>query len=94
MSDGLKEVSGGRSKCQVDVSKCQGVVSKCQVVVSKRQVVVSKCQGVVSKCQVQGGIFQGNQGARFPQNLQAHTKCWQKFTRICHKFDRKVFHAK
>ena len=42
----------------------------------------------------QGGIFQGNQGAMFPRNPQAHTKCWQKFTRICHKFDRKVFHAK
>ena len=25
---------------------------------------------------------------------QAHTKCWQKFTCFCHKFDRKVFSAK
>ena len=28
----------------------------------------------------QGGIFPGSQGARLPQNLQAPTKCWQKFT--------------
>ena len=42
----------------------------------------------------QGGIFPGSQGARLPRNLQAPTKCWQKFTHCCHKSDRKVFSAK
>ena len=28
----------------------------------------------------QGGIFPGNQGARFPRNLQTHTKFLQQFT--------------
>ena len=41
----------------------------------------------------QGGMFPGSQGARLPRNLQAPTKCWQKFPHFCHKFDRKVFSA-
>ena len=39
----------------------------------------------------QGGILAGNQGARFPRNLQAHTKFWQKFTLFWREFDFKVF---
>ena len=35
---------------------------------------------IVVLCTCQGGIFPGSQGARLPRNLQAHTKCWQKFT--------------
>ena len=39
----------------------------------------------------QGGIFQGNQGARFPRNLQVHTKSLLQFTLFCCEFDIKVF---
>ena len=39
----------------------------------------------------QGGIFQGNQGARFPRNLQAHTKFLLQFTLFCREFDIKIF---
>ena len=46
----------------------------------------------VNPCQ--GGIFLGSRGARFPQNLQAPKKCWQKCRCFCHKFDMKVFPAK
>ena len=38
----------------------------------------------------QGGILAGNQGARFPRNLQTHTKFLQHFTLFLHKFDFKV----
>ena len=38
----------------------------------------------------QGGIFTGNQGARFPRNLQTHTKFLQHFTLFWRKFDFKV----
>ena len=39
----------------------------------------------------QGGIFPGNQGARFPRNLQAHTKFLQQFTLFWREFDFKVY---
>ena len=39
----------------------------------------------------QGGILAGNQGARFPRNLQAHTKFSKKFTLFWREFDLKVF---
>ena len=38
----------------------------------------------------QGGIFTGNQGTRFPRNLQTHTKFLQHFTLFWRKFDFKV----
>ena len=38
----------------------------------------------------QGGILAGNQGTRFPRNLQTHTKFLQHFTLFWHKFDFKV----
>ena len=39
---------------------------------------------------MQGGILAGNQGTRFPRNLQTHTKFLQHFTLFWHKFDFKV----
>ena len=41
-------------------------------------------------CLWKGGIFTGNQGTRFPRNLQTHTKFLQHFTLFWHKFDFKV----
>ena len=38
----------------------------------------------------QSGIFTRNQGARFPRNLQTHTKFLQHFTLFWRKFDFKV----
>ena len=38
----------------------------------------------------QGGILAGNQGTRFPRNLQTHTKFLQHFTLFWRKFDFKV----
>ena len=38
----------------------------------------------------QGEIFTGNQGTRFPRNLQTHKKFLQHFTLFWRKFDFKV----
>ena len=39
----------------------------------------------------QGGILAGSQGDRLPQNLQTHTRFWQKSTLFWHECDFKVF---
>ena len=45
---------------------------------------------MLKKSFYQGGIFTGNQGTRFPRNLQTHTKFLQHFTLFWRKFDFKV----
>ena len=81
---GVWWLSGGWLKCVSQVSKgCLEEVLGClEGIYGMSELYVG--------CLDQGGILAGNQGTRFPRNLQTHTKFLQHFTQFWHKFDFKV----
>ena len=69
-----------------------GIIAWCQhLLYADRLPAGICCNMIILQRLCQGGIFQGNQGARFPRNHQAHTKLLLQFTLFCRKFVFKVY---